>query len=357
MGLFDHMLKSNESLFKNQDALEYEFMPKIFLYREQEQRKIASVIAPLFQEKNGRNAFICGPPGIGKTLAMRKVIDELEEKTDDIRPLYINCWNKNTTYKILLDMCDQLDFKFTQNKRTEELFKVVKQLMNKKSAVFIFDEIDKVEDFDFLYNIVEDIYKKSIILITNYKEWLSNLDERIRSRLLPEMIEFRQYTAQETEGILKQRKDFAFHSGVWEDEAFKLVVNKTAEVKDIRTGLYLMKEAANLAEAKSFRKVTAAFAQEAIAKLQDFQSKDSDALGDDEQVILDMIKQHSGSKIGDLFRLYEEQGGKQTYKTFQRRIEKLEKGNFISTQKTEGGKEGNTTIITYGKLKKLTDFK
>jgi archaeal cell division control protein 6 len=356
MGLFDNMLKGNESLFKNPDALEYEFMPKMFLYREQEQRKIASVIAPLFQEKTGRNAFIFGPPGIGKTLAMRKVIDELEEKTDDIVPLYINCWNKNTTFKILIEMCDQLDFKFTQNKRTEELLKIVKQLLNKKSAVFIFDEIDKVEDFDFLYNMVEDIYKKSIIIITNYREWLTDLDERIKSRLLPEMIEFKQYTAQETDGILKQRRDYAFHAGVWDDDAFRLIAQKTAEAKDIRTGLYLMKESGNLAESKSSRKITLHFAAEAVSKVKEFQSKDQDELIDDEQTVLDIIKENSGQKIGDLFKVYEKQGGKLTYKTFQRRIDKLEKGNFIQAQKTDGGKEGNTTIVHYGKIKKLTEF-
>jgi len=356
MGLFDNMLRSNESLFKNPDALEYEFMPKLFLYREQEQRKLASVIAPLFQEKTGRNAFIFGPPGIGKTLAMRKVIEELEERTDDIVPLYINCWSKNTTFKILIEMCGQLEFRFTQNKRTEELLKVVKQLLNKKSAVFIFDEIDKVEDFDFLYSMVEDIYKKSIIIITNYKEWLIDLDERIKSRLLPEMIEFRQYSPQETEGIIKQRRDYAFHANVWEDDAFNLVCQKTAEMKDIRTGLYLMKEAGNLAEAKSSRKITLHFAQEALSKIKEFQSKDSDGLQNEEQAILDIVKQTPGQKIGDLFKLYEKQGGTQTYKTFQRRIEKLEKGNFISTQKTEGGKDGNTTIVHYGKTKKLTEF-
>src|SRR3989338_3489342 len=293
MGLFESMLGSNESLFKNPDALEYEFMPKLFLYREQEQKKIAGVIAPMFHEKTGRNAFIFGPPGIGKTLAMLKVIEELKEKTDDIVPLYINCWSKNTAFKILIEMCGQLEFRFTQNKRTEELLKVVKQLLNKKSAVFIFDEIDKVEDFDFLYNMVEDIYKKSIIIITNYREWLINLDERVKSRLLPEMIKFRQYTPQETEGILRQRRDYAFHANVLDDDAFTLVCQKTAEVKDIRTGLYLMKEAGNLAESKSSRKVTAHFAQEAISKVKEFQSKDSEGLLDDEQLVLDIIKEHS----------------------------------------------------------------
>lgn len=356
MGLFDNMLRADQTLVRNESALEYEFLPKVLPFRKQEQEKIAGVIQPLFAGKSGRNAFIYGSPGIGKTAATKAVIRELDDHTDEIVPIYVNCWNKNSTYKILLEMCDYLDYKFTQNKRTEELFKIVKGLLNRKSAVFVFDEIDKVEDFDFLYNIIEEVYKKSIILVTNYKEWLTNLDERIRSRLLPEMIEFREYSLSETRGILEDRKNVAFFPGVWDADAFDAIVDKTAQVRDIRTGIHLMKEAGVLAESKSSKKITRRFADEAILKVSAFHAKDKEELEDEEQKILDLVKRNSHQKIGDLFRKYEEEGGSQTYKTFQRRIEKLEKGNYISVKKTEGGKDGNTTIVSFGQEKKLTEF-
>lgn len=356
MGLFDNMLRSDQTLVRNQEALEYEFLPKMLPYREQEQRKIAALMQPLFMEKSGRNGFVFGSPGIGKTAAARAVLRELEDKTDDIIPVYVNCWNKNTTFKILLEMCDCLDFKFTQNKRTEELFKIIKQLLNRKSAIFVFDEIDKVEDFDFLYSIIEEIHRKSIILVTNYREWLTSLDERIRSRLLPEMIEFREYTPAETRGILSERMKAAFYPGVWEQDAFDAVVEKTAEIRDIRTGIHLMKEASGIAESRSSKKVAMKDAEEAISRVSQFHAKDTGELGEDEQFILGIIKDNSGKRIGDLFELYGAKGGQQAYKTFQRRIEKLEKGNYISVKKTEGGKDGNTSIITFGQMRKLTEF-
>lgn len=356
MGLFKDVLKSDESVFKNEIALDYDFLPKLLPYREDKQREIAAAINPLLMEKNGRNVFVHGPPGIGKTAALRSVLRDLEEETDDVIPIYINCWNKNTTYKILLEICDALDFKFTQNKRTEELFKVVKQLLNRKAAVFVFDEVDKVEDLDFLYTILEEIYKKSIILITNYKEWLANLDERIKSRLPLNVVEFQTYNAAETKGILKQRMGYAFVPGVWDETAFQSIAAKTAEIKDIRTGLYLLKEAGNHAEEQASKKIEKTHAEKALSTLQQFHSKDDKELADDEQIILNLIKDNSGNKIGDLFKFYQEKGGKQTYKTFQRRIDKLEKGKYITTHKTEGGKEGNTTLIKYGEVKKLTEF-
>src|SRR3989344_403914 len=164
-GLFKDILGSSESLFKHEPALDYSFIPKIVPYREKEQRVIAGCIKPLFDSKNGKNAFVYGQPGVGKTVALNKVLQELEEETDEIAPIYINCWQRNTTYQIIAEICEKMGFKFIQNKRTEELFRWIRQTLNKKSVVFVFDEADKLEDMDFIYMILEEITRKAIVII------------------------------------------------------------------------------------------------------------------------------------------------------------------------------------------------
>ena len=72
--------------------------------------------------------------------------------------------------------------------------------------------------------------------------------------------------------------------------------------------------------------------------------------------ILDLVKAHSGDKIGDLFKLYQKDGGSSVYKTFQRKIRKLADGKFVSIQTIKGGAEGTTSIIKYQSTKKLTEF-
>lgn len=358
MGVFDKVLAGGESLFKNEVALSYEFMPKLITFRETQQFALAKCIKPLFNKMNGKNAIIYGLPGIGKTVATKHVLMELEEQTDDILTLYTNCWQKNTSYKIFLDMCEQLEYKFIHNKRTEELFEILKKELNKKSVVFVFDEIDKVEDFTFLYSILEEIYRKSIVCITNYKSWISSLDERIMSRLVPEHIEFPPYTKDESKGILEQRKDLAFVSGVWMEDAFSLVVSITYDLKDIRSGLYLLKESGLSAEDRSSKKIDISDVTVAKSKLQDFKIKKIDDLDVDIQQVLELIKKHSPSKIGDIFKIYQESGGTLSYKSFQRRVEKLSENKFISVKKITGGTEGSTTIIYYDSAtRQLSDFK
>ena len=357
MALFKDMLKSDESLFKNSVALDYDYMPKLIKYREGEQQQMASCIKPLFQKRNGRNLFIYGPPGIGKTLACKHVIKEIEEQSDEIIPIYINCWQKNTSFKILIEMCNILDYKLTHNKKTDELFNIVKGILNKKSVVLVFDEADKLDDFDFLYSILEEIYRRSIFLINNDSSWLSELEDRIKSRLMPEMLEFRPYNNKEIDGIIRERIKYAFFENVWQEEAVELAVEKTFELGDIRSGLYLLREAGNAAEDRSSRKITLDDIKKALEKLPDFSSKNTSELEEEKKFILDIIKKNSGKKIGEIYKEYQAAGGKAVYKTFQRKIAKLEKDNFISTEKITGGKEGKTTIISYKDItKKITDF-
>lgn len=361
MGLFKNILKENESIFKNHIALDLDYTPKRYMYREKEQGLMISCIKLLLEKKNGRNLIITGKPGIGKTLACKKVLEALEteeipSEAEQVDTFYINCWKRNTSYKIMLELCEKVNYKFTQNKNTEELFNIIKGVLNKKSSVFVFDEIDKIEDFGFLYMILEEIYRKSIFMITNNREWSFNLDKRIKSRLIPEIVNFKPYNLNEVNGILRQRMESAFYDNIWENEAFEHLVKKTYELEDIRSGLFLMRESGQIAENDSSKKINKEYVEKSIEKLDSFFIKSSDTLKDETRVIFNIIKKHSNIKSGELFKIYQKEGGKIAYKTFQRNIKKLQQDKFISVKKIIGGVDGSTSIINLNINKKLSDF-
>jgi len=350
MGVFKDMLGSGETLFRNPLALDYDFIPKLIPFREQEQKTVVSAIMPLLQGRNGRNMFVYGSPGIGKTVAIKSVLKEMENETDDIIPVYVNCWSKNTTFKVFQYICEDLGYPFTQNKKTEDLFKIIKERVNQKSVVFVFDEIDKSEDIDFIYMIIEEIFRSSIILITNYHEWIIHLDQRVKSRLMPESLDFRPYRLDEVKQILSERAKVAFYDNVFSPELLDRISQRTFMAKDIRTGLFLLRESATFAEQRSSKTVSEEDVTKAIAKIDDFKIKSTEDLDPDSVQILKLIKENTGEKIGILFESFSKSNDA-SYKTFQRRIAKLEKGKYISVESIPGGSEGKTSLLHYNAQK------
>jgi len=352
MGIFKDILSGNESLFVDEIALDFDYIPHAVPYREDIQSYIASCIKPLMEKRNGRNVFIHGRPGIGKTVIIKHLFNELKQETSDVEAIYINCWKTETAFKICHEICEQLNYKFVHNKRTDELLKIIANILNKKSVVFCFDEVDKLIDVQILYSLLEDLYRKSIVLICNDRNWLVELDDRIKSRLSVGDIEVKPYNFNETYGILKNRMEYAFVKNVFDQDAFDIIAEKTAELEDIRTGLFLLREAGNIAEAKASRKVYLEFAKDAILKVKGLKTKKVESLDDEAKVLLDFIKENSGKSLKELYDNY---GKEMSYRTFHRRIKELKDAKMINTEeKIAGDKGGITTIVRYDK--KLSDF-
>lgn len=354
MGLFKDVLKDSESTFLNPIALDYDYQPKLVPYRENIQKYMASCIQPLFQDRSGKNLFLFGPTGVGKTVSSKHVLRELEEYEDSIYLIYINCWKFDTSFKIINEICNQINYKFTHSKRTDELMNIVRSYLNKKSAVIVLDEVDKLKDFDALYSLLEEIHRKTIVLITNGKEWFINLDRRLKSRLNVEHIEFKQYTKEETFGILKQRLDFAFVPNTFEEGVFEILAEKCYEVGDIRTGLFLIKEAGELAEQNSSKKVILEYAKNAIRKIEEFRVRSSNDLQEEEISILNIIKENSGKKMKEIYEIYKNNGGTKSYSTFHRKINELKENKLVETKEINYGEYGKSYIIKY--IRKLDEF-
>ncbi len=346
-------LASNETIFMNDIALSYDFIPKEIPHRENENHYIATCVQPLLNNRNGKNLFIFGAPGIGKTLAVKSVFRELNETTDDIINIYINCWKHNTSYKIILEICNLINYKFIGDKSTDELMNVIKPLLNKKSIVFCFDEIDKLENYDVLYFILEDVYKKSVILITNERSWMDELDKRLRSRLYAELLEFKSYNYNETLDILKKRSEYAFYPNVINKNLIEIIAKKTFELQDIRAGIYLLKEAGNLAESRSSKLINNEDVDRATKNLQEFKIRNSTDLSKERNDLLELVKNNSGNTASELFKIYNKDI---SYKTFRRRLEDLANSKLITLEEKSVGAKGKITYVYFGISKSLSEF-
>jgi len=266
------------------------------------------------------------PPGIGKTSCVRFVFRELSEKLPDVKGVFINCWKNPTTNVVLAEIARQTGATATMHKTNDELWSKIEQAIGRvKGIALCLDEIDKAKEYDFLYQIAENMKNSSVIMITNEKEFLADIDPRVRSRMPLEEVEFREYKRHEIEGILRERVKYAFYPEVFGEEAFELVVEKTSEQKDVRIGLFLLKEAGRMAERDASKKVRTEHVMEAKEKLIEFRIKTSDDLGDREKRVLEVIRKNSGIVSGELNELCPDI----PHSTMRRITQKLEKGGFI----------------------------
>jgi len=338
MNLFDNI--NDRNIFIDPIVLDFEYLPKLLPFRESEQHHIADCIKPLFNNSLGKNILVIGKPGIGKSAACKFVLRELEEKGLDekIIPLYINCWKNNTEHQFLLEICNQIDYKFTQNKTSLDLLKTISKILNKKAVVICLDEVDKLADYSIIYNLIEDIFKKTLILITNKTSFLAELDKRIHSRLTPEIINFKHYNYEETKEILKQRMDLAFNKNTFEQEAFEEISAKSAYEKDIRLGLTLLKESAATAELKNNSVVKKEHVIEAINKL----FPEEEITKEIENKIISLLKEKKQLTTKEI--LNELNDKKINYRQLTVIISKMKDKKLITTNIIAKGKYGNIPV-------------
>lgn len=359
MSSFD-FLSSDQTIFSNPDALDINYIPKLLPHREEQQKYVATAIKPLFFKRPGKTLLVRGASGIGKTASVKRVLIDLNdvEEADNIARVFINCWKANTTYKVAVEIAHGLGYKFTHNMSTAEIFgKIAEVLKKRKGIVIVLDEIDKAEDYDFLYNLLEEEAHKTIVMITNDYSWGSELDSRIKSRMAPETLEFKPYTPSETEDILSERKKYAFYENTWADEAFQLIVAKSSSFRDIRVGIMLLKAAGEVAEENSKTKVSAEHATKAIERTDEFKIKSSSDLTDAEKLIVQICKDNTGKTTGILYEIYQKAGGDKSEKTFKRKLDKLANKKIIEMKMTGANFSGRSSIITYlGFERKLTEF-
>lgn len=128
-----------------------------------------------------------------------------------------------------------------------KLERLQRHLLGKPLIVFL-DEIDQPpnrERESILYNLC-NMHNTGIVAICNDRHILYGLDDRIKSRLNAQWVEFPPYKQDELIGILEQRADYGLRSGAYS----KTVLNRIVELAedDARVAIQTLKNAVYIAE-------------------------------------------------------------------------------------------------------------
>ncbi|MBN2565973.1 MAG: AAA family ATPase [Candidatus Eisenbacteria bacterium] len=227
--------------------LSEDHLPKDFVGRESQ---IEEFLRYLKVEAPGSwpvSVWVHGPPGGGKTSAVRRVLGQLE--TGGVRTAYVNCWSSQTFYSVLDALFTELRQLVAEMRDVSFKFERLSRIAREKPLVIVLDEVDQMflknERNATIYNLTRLDHSALVCLTQSRTSYLS-LDPRVQSRLQPRFLEFPPYSTDEVLTILGQRAEQALEPDTWCQADLKRIAD--ASGGDARVAIQTLRIAAYLAE-------------------------------------------------------------------------------------------------------------
>ncbi len=340
MGLFSDILMDNETIFRDESVLDFAYVPYEMPERENEMQEIAFHIKPLLQNRRGSNLFIYGQPGLGKTATIKYVFNELKNSTEEVIPIYINCWQNQTTHAIAIAIAKHVNLIYPpKGVPTEEILNTTFKRLEDKGVVICLDEIDKVREMNIIYNLME-LDRISIFLITNNPKYKTYIEPRLISRLNLTNLEFKPYTTKEMKNIISRRAKQAFRPGVISEEIIhEIAINSGT---DVRKAITIMLNAGRLAEKDASKKIKLEHIRKVINSMRNLIL---DELNKYEKRILEIIKENPKIISGKAYEIYKEKYDDLSIRSFRRYVNRLIKQGLIKVENTGEGFQGRSRYL------------
>jgi orc1/cdc6 family replication initiation protein len=294
------------------------FVPERLVARKGQIEEIARCLKPAKSGKSIKNLYIYGPPGVGKTIVTKWILKEHFEKIS----VYVNCWSKRTSHKIMEEVLLKSGCIVHGKESTSELFKKFEKL--KKKLIVCLDESDHMKDTEILYVLARN--SCGLILISNQAFSLSDVDNRIKSSLFVNEVEFRTYSKNDIFDILKERSSYGLRTGAISDSLISVVAGLSNG--DARIGLQTLKIAAKDAESKNLETITIEEIKSAAKCARKYRlSYLLGKLNEHQKIIYEILKKCKTMNSGELFDEYrksvKETVVDRSYRNYMQRMEEL----------------------------------
>jgi archaeal cell division control protein 6 len=358
----DNILMGEETLFKDIKALNPDYIPENYLHRESQMEALALCLRPALKGGKPVNTVVMGSPATGKTTAIHKIFQMVEDISGDLICAYVNCQLYNTRFNIFSRIYQRL-FGHLPPETGVPFSRIYGEIMKKlsnegKALVVALDDVNHLFYSKNANQIFYDILRAhevfpgvrtGVFAIISDIEFRYMLDKNVNSIFIPREVVFEPYTLEEMVDILKDRVRVGFYADVLSDAILNQVADLAYSAGDLRVGIELLRTIGNFAEADASKTVEKIHLQ---AAMQDFNSTSLQdtikSLSDDEKGILKIISSitfdQKNPAAGDLYNLLSE---KKTlsYASFDRALKKLEFVRLVDTRFTGKGVKGNSRLV------------
>ncbi len=364
-------------IIKNPNVLRHDYIPNRILHRDKQQELVTQSLIPLYQKSIPPNLLVYGKPGTGKTLVVKKVLKQIQDRVDknsyQIKITITNAKDQSNLYNVLVDLGRQLGLK---SKKTpddklwlpstglsiSEVFNRILYVIekNKINTVFVIDEIDHLARLvdktgkDILYSITRANLKLkrgslSLVGISNDVRFKEELDPRVISTLSEEEIVFPAYETNEIKEILEDRVPIAFEKNVVSVGALNLCASMACRQHgDARRAIKLLNVAAKTAELNQSNSITDEHVRLASQRIEvDKESQQLDAFSLHEKLLVITIMKSPNISTGDIYSAYKSlckttHQNELTQRRVTQMLSEIELSGLISGRMIHQGIHGNT---------------
>ena len=329
---------NNNPIVTDFEIFNESYIPSNILARSDQIKEIRHCLSPSYRNGRPINAWLYGPPGSGKTMISNFVLEKLNEESK-IGGVYINCWKSNSCYAALDTILNKLKIGFGDERDSRLKLYKFETFVDNKPFVVVLDEIDVLDqkERNLLVYMLLSVRKVGLICVSESREPIIDLEDRVKSRLNPKFIHFTPYTVNELVEILKERALIALHAEAWDDE----ILRKIAVLSDgnARTAIQIIKSAVQKAEECKTRAIKPEFVESSMNEMKDLRREYTlKKLPDDLRMLYDIIKKQGTIISGKLWDDYQEQCKERNRKPIARRtftsyMEKLRQMNIVKIER------------------------
>ena len=223
--------------------------------REPHLKRMAALLSDIFQTEKGRNLFIFGKPGTGKTVCVKYLLKQMQRHAEQedipLAAVYVNAGKTRNPYYTLLEIVQGLGLDVPQSGwQMFRLKHAFENVLQERPLVVAIDEVEtlllkKKEPLVYYLNRQPNT---TLILVSNKMEEAADLPDSALSTLQPQLMELAPYTPDEANAILKERVSSALHPEALSDHLLEIVAELAAKAEDIRLGFSIILQAAHTAE-------------------------------------------------------------------------------------------------------------
>jgi len=328
---------SNSQIIERAEFLSPDIMPGKITGRTRHVEKLHRCLKPMKKGCAPTSAWLYGAPGTGKTVIARKVSEQACSSQFRIS-LYVNCWERPTLYSVVQALCEQLEIFGAEAQDTSVKLARLKQVLKKKTALIILDEIDHPmpkQRESIIYQLLQ-LPKTGLFCISSNTTAFFELEARIRSKLTPVQLHLTKYSASELKDILAERALDALVTNTCADSILQKIASLAGG--DARVALHILLKTAIAAEDKRTKRISIKHIPADISAWQRLEKTARiETLPQHQKLIYKLAKKHgeiSSTKLRWLYLLncHNQSIEPVQQRTFSRYLVRLVHDNFLSIE-------------------------